>query len=246
MIRSMIERGLNKLGRPFGILPFSRAWDPPEDAPRRRQEVFETIFRKNYWGSSESVSGPGSELARTAKYREQLAAFLEDYRIRSLFDAPCGDLNWMGEVLARVPVQYIGGDISTEVLAAARRRHPELDLRHFDICADTFPDVQLWHCRDAFLHLSFRDIWSALERVSVSNVELVLLSTHRARFMRNTDVRTGGARPLDLHRPPFNFPTAIRYLDDSRWPEFPRSVGVWNLKTIREALRRRGSACSGI
>ena len=111
---NLTQRILNRAGRPFGINPFPVAWELSDSAssPPDRPDVFEHIFRENSWGSAESVSGPGSEIARTAEYRRALLSWLERERIESMFDAPCGDLNWLPEVLALHPMRYIGGDIS--------------------------------------------------------------------------------------------------------------------------------------
>lgn len=238
------QRILNKIGKPLGMLPFPGVWQPVESGHRPRQLIFDDICRENVWGSRESVSGPGSEFRRTARYREALAAFLRGREITSVFDAPCGDLNWMGEVISTTSIRYVGGDISDAVLGVARDRFPKLDLRHFDICSDPFPDAQVWHCRDAFIHLSFADIWAALENASKSTIEYALLSTNRAIMLRNFDIGTGGARPLDLQRPPFNFPPAIQYFDDTaRW-EFPRAVAVWPIDAIRQVVAQRPTGTS--
>ena len=126
---NLAKRILNRLGRPLGVAPFPIAWGPPEGAPDERRQVFETIYHKNWWHSSESVSGRGSQLRQTARYRKALIRFLEHNHIRSMFDAPCGDLNWMPQVLAAVPIRYVGGDIADAVVAAARSRCQGLDLR---------------------------------------------------------------------------------------------------------------------
>ena len=237
---NLVQRALNRAGRPFGIAPFAVAWESAPEAPRPESEsIFEQFAVENFWSSSESISGPGSELARTAGYRKALAGFLDREKIQSFFDAPCGDLNWMADVLARHPMHYIGGDISPSVIAAARKRNPRLDLRQFDMCRDPFPEARVWHCRDAILHLSFADIWAALGNAARSSIDLALLTTYRARMLRNLDIRTGGWRFVDLERPPFNLPRPIEYLDDSHPGEFPRAVGVWPIAAIRAAVARR-------
>ena len=237
---NLVQRALNRAGRPFGIAPFPVAWESVPDAPEAKSEsIFEQFAIENFWNSSESISGPGSELARTERYRKALVEFLDREGIDSIFDAPCGDLNWMPDVLARHPMHYIGGDISPSVVAAAQRRNPQLDLRQFDICRDPFPEARVWHCRDAILHLSFADIRTALENAARSQIELALLTTYRARVLRNLDIRTGGWRFVDLERAPFNLPRPLEYLDDSHPREFPRAVGVWPLGAIRAALDRR-------
>lgn len=238
---NLAQRLLNRLGRPVGLNPFPVAWELSGHSPGDSESVFETIFRANYWGSQESVSGPGSELKRTERYRKQLIHFLRDRQVKSLFDAPCGDLNWMAEVLSAVSVDYIGGDISPAVIDNAKEKRPGLDLRRFDICLDSFPDVDVWHCRDALFHLSFHDVWAALENVSRSDIQLVMLTTHRARYLKNLDIATGGWRYLDLERAPFNLPRASQYLEDTQPGEFPRAVGVWPIEDIRGAVASRPS-----
>lgn len=237
---NIFQRGLNRFGQPLGFAPFPVARERSEEAERNRESVFEGIFRENYWGSGESASGPGSELRGTEKYRKALVEFLRREGIQSMFDAPCGDLNWMSKVVGEVAIHYIGGDISESVIAAARRRCPDLDLRQFDICKDKFPDVDVWHCRDALFHLSFDDIWLALRNAARSNIRYALLTSHRAKLLKNLDIHTGGWRLLDLERPPFRLPRPREYLPESLPPAFPRGVGVWPIEAIRQAVSRNG------
>jgi len=236
---NLFQRGLNRFGQPLGIAPFPVARQRSEAPSVDRQGVFEGICNENYWGSGESFSGPGSELRGTEKYRRALTDFLRQRQIQSMFDAPCGDLNWMGEVISALPIHYIGGDISDAVLEVARKRRPDLDLRHFDICSDEFPDAEVWHCRDALFHLSFDDIWLALENASRSNMSFALLTSHRALWLKNLDINTGGWRLIDLERPPFNFPKPQEYIPESLPPAFPRAVGVWSIEQIRQVVARR-------
>lgn len=235
---TLFQRAVNRFGRPLGILPYSLAW-LPDDSSAERAATFDDIFEKNIWQSAESVSGPGSEVARTRKYREDLVRYLKENQIRSMFDAPCGDLNWMGRVIDEVNIHYIGGDVSPNVVERAKSKFPELDIRHFDICTDEFPDVEVWHCRDTFLHLSFDDIWRALRNAARSDVQYALLTSHRGRLLQNVDVPTGGARPLDLQREPFNFPAPLKYLRDFSGWGFPRAVGVWRMDAIRSVIADR-------
>lgn len=237
---NVIQRALNRAGRPFGIAPFPVAWEyRSTDEPPLGRQIFETIARANYWGSEESISGPGSELARTARYRRALLDFLDREKIESFFDAPCGDLNWMREVLERHPMRYIGADVSPSVVATVKESWPDLDIRQFDICVDPFPDAQVWQCRDVLLHLSFEDIWAALANAARSNISFALITTYRSRMLRNLDIETGGWRYLDLERPPFHLPRPINYLADLQPKDFPRAVGIWPMDDVRRVVGRR-------
>ena len=236
--RPLIQRIANRLGTPLGILPFPFANDFEVGGADVNDGIFEWIYRQNYWTRGESGSGAGSDLAWTRTYRQELLAFLRDNQISSMFDAPCGDLNWMQHILTAWPMGYIGGDISPTAIAMAKERCPDAHLRLFDMRNDDFPDCEIWHCRDALFHLSFTDIWSALENSSRSGIRYALLTTHRSRWLRNLDIETGSWRYLDLERAPFSLPPAQSYLRDYDFGEFPRFVGVWPMEDIRAVLRR--------
>jgi SAM-dependent methyltransferase len=236
--RNPLQRLVNRLGRPFGVLPFPVAVESVLEYAGDRGSVFREIYEKNFWGSSESGSGPGSELRRTEHYRNELLEFLRRQEIRSMFDAPCGDLNWMSLVLDQWPMEYYGGDISEEAVSRARERRSNVRVQKFDICIDSFPETQLWHCRDSLFHLSFEDIWLALENVAKSNTEFALITTNKTRLMKNPDIDTGGFRYLDLERAPFNLPRALEYLKDAADDNFPRAVGLWRVSAIADAVRR--------
>src|ERR1700758_3448541 len=79
------------------------------------KDKFTKIYKNNYWLSSESVSGSGSTLKYTRNLREQLPLIVADFGIKSIFDGPCGDFNWMQHVLPNLKVDYVGGDIVSEI-----------------------------------------------------------------------------------------------------------------------------------
>jgi len=231
--RPLYQRALNRALRPFGINPFPIRFECTlPEAGADCGEVFNAVYASNYWDSEESKSGGGSTLEATGRYVPQLVSAIRDLNIASLFDAPCGDLNWMAQVIDRTGVRYVGGDIAEEALQTARRRRLDLDIRRFDICADDFPDADLWHCRDTLFHLSFADIRRALDRAKESQIRYVAITTNRSVWLENVDVGTGGIRLLDLERPPFNFPRAMRYLRDYSAGQFPRFVGIWRREDI--------------
>lgn len=235
----LAKRVVNRVGRPFGINPFPRAFPNPTTAQIvDRADVFDSIYRSNFWASGESRSGVGSEVEFSAAYLARLRALTEERGLKRLFDAPCGDLNWsIG--LAREPgVSYAGGDISASLIADLRQQYPEVELRVFDICSDPFPDADVWHCRDCLFHLPFADIRRAFENFARSSIPYALLTTHRARWLhRNLDVSLGGFRFLDLERPPIGLARADEYLPDYRkGSDFPRFVGLWSRAAIVKAI----------
>ena len=236
--RLLAIRLANALGKPFGLDPFPRAFPNPAQGSEDSSAVFDRIYRTNFWASDESRSGLGSEARFAAAYRERLRSCLIDIGAKRLFDAPCGDLNWIAPLARDRAFDYVAGDISTSLIADLKERHPDIDVRICDVCEDPFPQADVWHCRDCLFHLPFVDVRRALENFTRSGIPYALLTTHRARWHRNLDVTAGGFRYLDLERAPFSLPRAERYLRDFRpGRDFPRYVGLWRREVIAKALR---------
>jgi len=232
--RNIAQRALNRLVHRFGIKPFPIRFECSlPEAGADPSTVFNAILAANYWESTESKSGGGSEMKVAGRYAPRLVAAINALGIRSMFDAPCGDLNWMPLVIDQSGIDYIGGDIAKDAVAAAKTRRPDLDIRFFDICTDGFPDVDLWHCRDTLFHLSFADIRKVLTKAMASNIRYAAITTHRSRYLRNLDIKTGGFRLVDLERSPFNFPKPLCYLRDHVWGHFPQHVAIWRMDELR-------------
>ena len=128
----------NALAKPFGINPFPRAFENVATAGASdRSSAFDAIYQRDGWNSGESRSGDGSERRKTWNCGLQLLATLNALDVETLFDAPCGDLNWITQWIGRR--SYIGGDISGSLISDLQSRYSGLDLRLFDICTDPFP-----------------------------------------------------------------------------------------------------------
>jgi hypothetical protein len=146
----------------------------------------------------------------------------------------------MSRLIAETKIDYLGGDISPLVVQDAKSRHPQFEVRLFDITSDAFPEVDVWHCRDCLFHLPFTDIRRALENFLDSNIPYALLTTYRSwRPVRNLDVTVGGFRYLDLEAAPICLPKAEHYIPDYLlgW-DFPRYVGLWSHDDVAGALIR--------
>ena len=235
MLPLILIRLANALGKPLGINPFPRGFSNAT-ASGDRQTAFDSIYKSNGWNSEESLSGPGSEAARTSHYAHELRTQLDRLGVKTVFDAPCGDLNWILSAVRNVG--YLGGDIAPTLIKDLQRTYPDLDLRVFDICTDAFPKADVWHCRDCLFHLPFADIRSAFRNFLRSDIRYALLTTHRSRaFHRNVDVPVGGWRYLDLELNPFSLPKPKAYLRDYRVGlDFPRYVGLWSREQIKSTL----------
>src|SRR5436309_2674519 len=95
--------------------------------------AFTTIYRDNLWDNSESRSGWGSTLAYTASLRRRLSKLLVDMNIKTLLDAPCGDLNWMSHVSFPEGMHYIGADIVPDLITELEAKYGNRSGHHFCI-----------------------------------------------------------------------------------------------------------------
>ena len=160
--------------------------------------------------------------------RNGIPIFLYDNDITSIFDAPCGDMNWMQDVIKRVSVRYIGGDIVAKLIETNSLKYSSEDVKfiEFDITKDKFPEIDLWMCRAMLYHLSNYDIYLTLKNFVNSNTKFMLTTNCVTDFHHvNKDIYTGDWRSLNLFLPPFNFPkNPIWEIDDFTPPHPPMKL----------------------
>jgi SAM-dependent methyltransferase len=206
--------------------------------------VFARHEADNYWGNAESLSGDGSTLAYTYNLRRELSKFIRAFRVTSMFDAPCGDFNWMQAVDFPPGFDYLGGDIVASLIEKNRARHGREGRRfvRFDISADPFPDADLWFCRDCLFHLPNASVLAALEGFARSRIGFMMATTHlNVTGFDNTDIAPGGFRLIDLHKPPYRLPREVFYrIPDYVFPYPQRELAVWSRAQVRAALGLRG------
>jgi hypothetical protein len=197
------------------------------------RDVFDDIYAKKFWMSDESASGRGSELGNTEIVRKQLPQIVDAIGARSLLDIPCGDFNWMKSVDLSKIESYIGADI----VAALIRSNQELyggqgtDFRVLDLTSNSLPKVDLILCRDLFVHLSDADVWKSLKAIRESGSEHILLTTYR-NFRANYDIITGSFRRMNMELQPFNFRSAILYIEEYDLLETNKSLGLWKVSDL--------------
>jgi len=209
----------------------------PRSSTQSQQATFTAIFQAKAWGDGESVSGPGSSQSRGDDFRADLVALLDAWHVRAIVDAPCGDFNWMRNVLADRPLIYTGVDIVEDLIARNVERYGAGDCRF--VCADLtrvdLPRADLIICRDGLVHLSYADAIAAIENFRRSGSHYLLATTFIDRTS-NEDVETGGWRPLNLQRAPFNFPTPLAIVDErclhTGGLYRDKRLGLWDLTLL--------------
>jgi len=172
------------------------------------EERFNKIYSTNYWLDGESRSGKGSSLRSTENIRIHLPKIIERFKIKRLLDAPCGDFNWMSQVLKNVDVDYIGSDIVEDLIVSNRKNEKNnIKFVKLDIRIDKLPMSDLMICRDCLFHFSYEDIFKFLDNFLISDIKYMLLTSHlnTENKFENRNIVTGDFRKIDLFSKPFNF-----------------------------------------
>jgi hypothetical protein len=204
-----------------------------------RSKIFTIIYKRNTWGNFESFSGDGSSFLYTENLRRHLPELFKAFAIKTVYDAPCGDFNWMKEVVSKTGINYIGADIVAPLIERLKKN----DARNVrfcvsDITVDDFPSADLWFCRDCLFHLSNKDIFRALGKFLSADIPYLLTTTHinESQFI-NCDTFSGGYRVIDLFAPPFNFPRDVKSrIDDWVEPFPPREMCLWTRDQVARAV----------
>ncbi|MFN4016072.1 MAG: FkbM family methyltransferase [Reyranella sp.] len=227
--------------RPVGTV--QRALDGAPQPQRQMESAFTQFYTTNKWGNKESKSGAGSTLAYTANLREKLPILVREHGIKSMFDAPCGDFNWMKEVKFDDDFIYMGGDIVADLIAHTAEKYssPKRSFMRFDVVTDEFPKVDMWFCRDLLFHLPFKLGLSALENFTRSQIKFAMITTHvnSGTFLNKDTDRAGPFRLMDLFSPPFNFPLPLARVRDYVAPYPPREMCLWTREQVISALGER-------
>lgn len=202
------------------------------------KDVFTDIYiNSSFWGSSESVSGTGSNYANTKSLIDDLNKLLVDLEITSVLDIPCGDFNWMHHVDYK-NIKYIGADIVDELIKTNLEKYKDkgnYDFVVLNLIEDELPKSDLIIVRDCFVHLSFQNIYQAIKNIKTSGSKY-LITTSFPEHPLNLDIITGGWRTLNFQEKPFNFPKPILTVNEnykgSNGEYKDKSMIVYNISEI--------------
>jgi len=215
---------------------------PYADGSRYRgksgREVFSEIYDKAGWNLThqDSVSGEGSDTKQTTRLRAALPPLLQELGVRTMLDIPCGDFHWMQQVDLS-GIQYTGADIVPALVNQNQQRYAS-ETRTFsllDMTQDVLPVTDLVFCRDCLVHLALADIRAALTNIVRSGTSWLMM-THFPEQKSNKDIVTGGWRPLNFCRPPFNLPEPHKLVNegctemDGAFRD--KSMALWEVRQI--------------
>jgi len=141
--------------------------------------------------SRPSLSGGGSNigLATTASLKF-LQEVIVQHNITSVFDIPCGDVNWQFEAweMDSLPV-YVGADVVPNLIKLNKRRFRHHRNKHFvlwdfSVCnipnyvtQNEFLAFDLIHARDVFQHMPLDRLIAAVDNIRASEARYLICTT---------------------------------------------------------------------
>lgn len=196
-------------------------------------QIFREVFEQNVWGSEESVSGPGSTLESTKLLRKKLSYAFSLLGIRTLVDAPCGDMNWMRHLDYKF-TKFIGVDIVQKLIENLNNGPfpPNYHFQINNITTDILPTADAIFCRDCFVHFPFDSINAAQSLWKRAGFKYAFVTTFPNQEV-NVDCAIGHWRPLNMEAAPFSWGKPIFLLHEGdpnpSIPYSDKSIGVWPL-----------------
>jgi hypothetical protein len=210
---------------------------------KNNQSAIEKIWANAAKDNSEkleSASGVGSTIKYTENLRNILPEMLRKFSIKSIFDAPCGDMNWMNIFLKENDIDYIGGELVQDLVTNNQKySNKKTKIIKFNITTDKFPTADLWLCRDCWFHLTDEHIFSSIENFLKSDIKFILTTTHINTGFKNSNLKETGFKLIDLFSEPYSFPTPLHRITDYYGKKSPREMVLFSREQILEWAKRK-------
>lgn len=220
------------------------------------KDVFSGIYENFGFGSTESRSGPGSTLSETAILREKIRQLVRHKDIKTVVDIPCGDFNWMKEIVFNFET-YTGGDIVEQCVASNNDRYGSSRIRfiNFDLIQNSIPSADLLIVRDIIGHLPLEAGKKVVENILKSDCKYLLSTTWAKKVdqgwtkckpgdvdRENEGVDYGRFYPVNLMAAPFNFPEPEIYIEENVYVDNfengnRKVLAFWDLQKVKDSFK---------
>lgn len=214
------------------------------------EKIFSGIYENYGFGSLESRSGPGSTLSETEYIREEIKSLIQDKGIKSIVDIPCGDFNWIKEIVFNFE-SYIGGDIVKECVDANNKKYANSVIKfiHFDLLENEIPEGDLLLVRDVIGHFPIEDGLKIVNNILNSKCKYLLSTTWYNKNTKeyykshyNENISYGRFYAVNLMSQPFNFPEPDHIIEETTVVDEYESgvrkvLGFWEIDKIREHIK---------
>ena len=195
-----------------------------------------------------SLSGPGSNAEETIGIRIVLPVLLPLLEVRSILDVPCGDFNYMREVLnaTQHSITYHGMDIVNPLVlqleatfgSATHASRHRISFSRFDLASGYLWPADLVVVRDVLFHFTEDRANDVLRRVAESGCRFALVT-----YFPRVDNKAAASKyragrgfssyaSWNLEQAPFGLPPPILSIgkDGAR---LDRVVGLWRCANLR-------------
>lgn len=213
------------------------------------KDIFSSIYTNYGFGSTESRSGPGSTLEETKHLREKIVKLVDKYEIKSVLDIPCGDFNWMKEIVHNFK-HYTGGDIVEDCIKTNESLYGKDDINfiNFDLIKDEFPKHDLLLVRDVIGHFPIEDGLQIVKNIINSNCKYLLSTTwynindeNYFQLHENRIINYGRFYPVNLMSTPFNFPKPIEIIEEDVFVEnydlgVRKVLALWKIEDLKSVI----------
>jgi hypothetical protein len=218
------------------------------------KNIFSTIYDTYGFGSDESRSGPGSTLYETEKLREKIKNLVKYKDIKSVIDIPCGDFNWMKEIVDSFEF-YTGGDIVPQCIEENNKKYSSDRIKFsvIDLMESEIPECDLLIVRDVVGHYPLQDGKKIINNIINSKAKYLLSTTwynvidseYHTKHVNN-DVEYGRFYPVNLMSKPFNLPKPEMIIEEDVEVEDyikgnRKTLSLWNLEEIRKKIEMKES-----
>lgn len=212
---------------------------------RARANSFQNVYTKKIWahGKDLPLSGSGSTLEKTAAARRALKEVIVRYNIKSVVDAPCGDLTWMKTLFPFFKehgVKYTGVDIVASEIERLRAEFPMHRFERLDMVNTILPEAELIFSRQALQHMNPEDNVRVINQWQRSGARFILQTTYRVAENTNYQSVADGTNSLiNFETDPYNFPAPLETWVEQQRPSFTEVLALWKLPQAGTQRRRR-------
>jgi len=204
------------------------------------KKKFSKVFEENGFRGDQSLSGRGSDLDQTGTIELEIPKVLEEFRIESVLDVPCGDQNWIQRVNFN-SINYLGADIVPALVAKNNSRFASENKKFIvlDLSHSVPPKTDLILCRDLLVHLNTKSIERCISNIKASGSKYLLSTTFtNIRPYKNLRLFTRGIgwRPINLELAPFFFPKPLIIINENCTEGKnlfgDKSLGLWRIADL--------------
>jgi hypothetical protein len=195
------------------------------------KNLFTKIWKEGWWltdDMKETKSGYGSSLKETQAVSKLLLEIIEDYNIRTIIDAACGDLNWLSRLELDID-RYIGYDIVDGIIEDNNKKYSNevFSFKCGDVVVEDLPKSDLIICRYCFQHWIHESVMGCIDNFKKSRSTYLLATSH-------LDIdKNENERWIDMRKSPFNFPEPLISIKEDKYFYVENAnICLWRLEDI--------------